>query len=174
MILPRAAFVFGAFLGLSQATWAAPHTEDAVVAPEMLRVTVHMLENGDKRSSQTMMMANKGSAENFTVRQNRRYTRNFMMAERGEGKNVKIRIHQCMGDATPEQVANPSSINCHPELMSRITIDAKLNQANLAEAVGVNGEKQEYLILVEKAEDPGQEAPAASDQETSSSASTAL
>lgn len=137
---------------ITTSAFAAPNPEaiDPVPAPSVFRVTLHKMENGEKKSSQTITATNGSSASTFTIANNKTFERSFYNPELLDNGKVMVRLHQCSGTVTEEQLQNLSSVDCRPELMNRLNFEASLSKSTIVEANGPNGEKQEYFIFVEK------------------------
>jgi len=136
-------------------TWAAPNPQaiEPEPPPALIKVTLHKLENGEKKSSTSIAALSGGSASTFTIANNKTYERDFINPELLENGKVRVRLNECTGTVTDEQLKNLSSVDCHPETMSRISFEASLNQPAIVESTGPNGEKQEYYLFVEKVTD---------------------
>ena len=136
-------------------TWAAPNPQavEPEPPPALIKVTFHKLENGEKKSSVSIAALSGGSASTFTIANNKIYERDFINPEVLDNGKVRVRLNECTGTVTDEELKNLSAVNCHPETMSRLTFEASVNQPAIVEATGPNGEKQEYYLFVEKVTD---------------------
>jgi hypothetical protein len=138
-------------LCLHTPAWAAPNPDAVNPAPvPLIQVNMYKLENGEKKSRVSIAARDRGSAETFNVLQGKTFERNFFNPEILDNGKVAVRLHQCSGTVSDEQLQNPSSIECVPGKMNRIYFETSYNQPAIVEAIGPNGEKQEYYLFVEK------------------------
>ena len=125
---------------------AAPHRS---TDEDFFKITVRMLENGEKRSSHTVSVRDRTSASLLQVKNNRQYLRRFIMLEK-KGEKALVRLHQCEGELSDVLRANLSAVDCLPALASRLSVETELGHTAALETIENDGIKREYFVTVQR------------------------